>query len=67
MTEKIRWKQRFENYSKALSQLQSALQQKKFSVLEKDEDLSSLLNLRGKLCRIFCSIVVTMILKGQNR
>jgi len=36
MTEKIRWKQRFENYSKALSQLQSALQQKKFSVLEKD-------------------------------
>lgn len=36
MTEKVRWKQRFENYSKALFQLESALQQKKFSVLEKD-------------------------------
>jgi nucleotidyltransferase substrate binding protein (TIGR01987 family) len=31
-----RWKERFKSYSQALSQLESALQQKRFSVLEKD-------------------------------
>lgn len=36
MAEKVRWKQRFENYSKAVFQLGSALQKKNFSVLEKD-------------------------------
>jgi nucleotidyltransferase substrate binding protein (TIGR01987 family) len=35
--EKIeRWKERLKSYSKALLQLESALQQKQFSVLEKD-------------------------------
>ena len=35
--EKIeRWKERLQSYSKALLQLESALQQKQFSVLEKD-------------------------------
>src|SRR4051812_6150549 len=32
----IRWKERFESFSKALMQLETALQQKNFSVLEKD-------------------------------
>ncbi len=36
MEENERWKERFKSYSKALSQLESALQQKRFSVLEKD-------------------------------
>ncbi len=31
-----RWKERLKSYSKALLQLESALQQKQFSVLEKD-------------------------------
>jgi len=31
-----RWKERLKSYSKALFQLESALQQKQFSVLEKD-------------------------------
>ncbi|MEO6328822.1 MAG: nucleotidyltransferase substrate binding protein [Ginsengibacter sp.] len=31
-----KWKERFENYSKALMQLETALQLKNFSVLEKD-------------------------------
>ncbi len=31
-----RWKERFENFCKALHQLEVALQQKEFSVLEKD-------------------------------
>ncbi|MDQ6756136.1 MAG: nucleotidyltransferase substrate binding protein [Bacteroidota bacterium] len=32
----IRWKERFENFCKALARLESALQQKDFSILEKD-------------------------------
>ena len=36
MEEKKGWKERFENYCKALHQLEIALQQKSFSVLEKD-------------------------------
>lgn len=36
MEEKPKWKERFENYCRALSQLEIALQQKNFSVLEKD-------------------------------
>ena len=31
-----KWKERFDNYSKALTKLETALQQKSFSVLEKD-------------------------------
>jgi nucleotidyltransferase substrate binding protein (TIGR01987 family) len=36
MEEIERWKERLKSYSKALLQLESALQQKQFSVLEKD-------------------------------
>ena len=36
MTEDERWKERFENFCKALMQLEVALQKKEFSVLEKD-------------------------------
>ncbi len=36
MKETQRWKERFESYTNALRQLDSALQQKKFSLLEKD-------------------------------
>ena len=36
MIEKSRWKERFQSYCKALQQLETALQQKKFSLLEKD-------------------------------
>lgn len=36
MEENLKWKQRFQSYCKALLQLESALQQKQFSVLEKD-------------------------------
>jgi nucleotidyltransferase substrate binding protein (TIGR01987 family) len=36
MEEMERWKERLKSYSKALAQLESALQQKQFSVLEKD-------------------------------
>lgn len=36
MKETPRWKERFESYCNALRQLDSALQQKKFSLLEKD-------------------------------
>ncbi len=36
MEENVRWKQRFESYCKALLQLETSLQQKQFSVLEKD-------------------------------
>lgn len=36
MEERLRWKERFATYCKALQQLNSALQQKNFSVLEKD-------------------------------
>lgn len=36
MEEHVRWKEKFENYCNALMQLQTALQQKNFSVLEKD-------------------------------
>lgn len=36
MEEIERWKERLKSYSKALFQLESALQQKQFSVLEKD-------------------------------
>jgi len=36
MTEDERWKERFENFCKAMMQLENALHQKKFSVLEKD-------------------------------
>ncbi len=34
--EEERWKERFENFCKAIKQLEVALQQKDFSVLEKD-------------------------------
>ena len=36
MEENVRWKERFESFCKALSQLETGLQQKEFSVLEKD-------------------------------
>ena len=36
MEENTRWKERLESFSKALMQLETALQQKNFSVLEKD-------------------------------
>lgn len=36
MEENARWKERFQSYCKALFQLESALQQKQFSVMEKD-------------------------------
>lgn len=36
MEQSIRWKERFESFSKALLQLETGLQQKEFSVLEKD-------------------------------
>ncbi len=36
MQEKERWQERFENFSKALLQLEDALKQKEFSLLEKD-------------------------------
>jgi nucleotidyltransferase substrate binding protein (TIGR01987 family) len=36
MSKNQKWEMRFQNYSKALLQLEIALQQKEFSVLEKD-------------------------------
>lgn len=36
MEEDTRWQERFENYCKALSQLEAALQKRDFSLLEKD-------------------------------
>ncbi|HVZ95425.1 MAG TPA: nucleotidyltransferase substrate binding protein [Chitinophagaceae bacterium] len=36
MSKEERWKERFENFSKALLQLDTALRQKKFSLLEQD-------------------------------
>lgn len=36
MEENLRWKERFQSYCRALLQLESALQQKQFTVLEKD-------------------------------
>lgn len=36
MEENLRWKERFESFCKALLQLETGLQQKEFSVLEKD-------------------------------
>ncbi|MGN6803716.1 MAG: HI0074 family nucleotidyltransferase substrate-binding subunit [Ginsengibacter sp.] len=36
MENNVRWKERFESFCKALSQLETALQKKDFSVLEKD-------------------------------
>lgn len=36
MEKNARWKERFQSYCKALLQLETALQQKHFSVLEKD-------------------------------
>lgn len=36
MEENARWKERFQSYCKVLFQLESALQQKQFSVMEKD-------------------------------
>lgn len=36
MENNVRWKERFESFCKALSQLDTALQKKDFSVLEKD-------------------------------
>ena len=36
MQKNLRWKERFESYSNALSRLEMGLQQKNFSILEKD-------------------------------